>query len=64
MKKIWKYVFLIAGILGAVGLVCIVVSLFMGGGIWHLQANEAMTPILENFSPSFIVNIFGSFFAA
>lgn len=52
MKKIWKAVFIIAGILGAVGIICLVAGFVMGGSVDELMDNERAKFVITWLSPA------------
>jgi len=56
MKKIWKAVGLTAGILCAVGILCVGVSVFLGGTVESLYQNEAAAYALDKLSLESIVS--------
>ncbi|MEG0876521.1 MAG: hypothetical protein RSD32_04245 [Oscillospiraceae bacterium] len=64
MKKAWKIVLLLAAFMCGLGLICAVISLFMGGSFSELFSNELAAATLKQISPEGIWNGILVFFGA
>ncbi len=64
MKKVWKYVLVIAATLLVLGIICGATGLLMGGSIADLYENDAARDALYGLTGEYISNLVNSIFGA
>lgn len=64
MKKIWKVIFVLAGVICAVGIICTVAGFAMGGSVDKLLLNERAQFVISWLSPAKQISNILAFFGA
>ena len=64
MKKIWKIVFLVSGLLLAAGIVCAAAGFFMGASFETLMEDDLASHVVSWLSPSSQISAVRAIFGA